>query len=183
MFKRANKITALLVAAAAVVSIVPATAVNAAERLGTKEGTIEKAYAFKDGKYIYEGYRTDDDDNAVYYNAGKDKELEELEDCNFETESKKYEDKYLSVNEGGNDEYLVDLSTGRVTDEDLATDKDSDAESRLRSKIRRTDRYENYSNLNVERIKENKFGDTWYSYNATTEAGVVYGFTNESGIC
>lgn len=49
MFRRSSKLTAMLVAAAAVVSIVPATA---AERLGTKEGNITHAAAFNGG-YIY----------------------------------------------------------------------------------------------------------------------------------
>lgn len=46
MFRRSSKLTAMLVAAAAVVSIVPATA---AERLGTKEGNITHAVAFNGG--------------------------------------------------------------------------------------------------------------------------------------
>ncbi|MCE1800534.1 hypothetical protein LWT04_22290, partial [Enterobacter hormaechei] len=67
----------MLVAAAAVVSIVPATA---AERLGTKEGNITHAVAFNGG-YIYDGYRTDDDDSALYYNNGsKDVNVDEDED-------------------------------------------------------------------------------------------------------
>ena len=53
MFKRSSKMTALLVAAAAVVSIVPA---SASERLGTKDGTITNARAY-DGGYVYDGYR------------------------------------------------------------------------------------------------------------------------------
>ena len=44
MFKRSSKMTALLVAAAAVVSIVPA---SASERLGTKDGTITNARAYE----------------------------------------------------------------------------------------------------------------------------------------
>ena len=71
MFKRANKITALLVAAASIMSVVPAMA---SERLGTKDGTINYGIAYDGGKYIYDGYRTDDDDTGIYYNGGdKDK--------------------------------------------------------------------------------------------------------------
>lgn len=44
MFNRTSKLTALLVAAAAVTSIVPATA---AERLGTKEGDYHKSNSFR----------------------------------------------------------------------------------------------------------------------------------------
>ena len=57
MFKRSTKLTALLVAAASVASTVPAMA---ATKLATKDGTIENAVAFKDGKYLYQVYRTDE---------------------------------------------------------------------------------------------------------------------------
>ena len=63
MFKRSTKLTALLVAAASVASTVPAMA---ATKLATKDGTIEAAVAYKDGKYLYQGHRTDDDDNGLY---------------------------------------------------------------------------------------------------------------------
>jgi hypothetical protein len=80
MFKRANKITALLVAAASIMSVVPAMA---ATKLGTKDGTIENAVAFKDGKYLYQGYRTDDNDSGLYYNSGdKDKKLDDATTIN-----------------------------------------------------------------------------------------------------
>ena len=64
MFKRANKITALLVAAASVMAVVPAMAADTT-RLGTKDGTITNAVAFNDGKYIFEGYKSDDNDSGV----------------------------------------------------------------------------------------------------------------------
>ena len=63
MIKRANKITALLVTATSMMSMVPAMASDST-RLGTKDGTITNAIAFKDGKYIYRGYRTDDDNEV-----------------------------------------------------------------------------------------------------------------------
>ena len=55
MFKRANKITALLVAAAAVVSVLPATAANAADakRIASEDGIVYNAVAYKDGKFIF----------------------------------------------------------------------------------------------------------------------------------
>ena len=51
MFKRTNKLTALLVAAAAVVAVVPTTA-NAATRLEAKEGNITSGYSYAEGKYV-----------------------------------------------------------------------------------------------------------------------------------
>ena len=67
MIKRANKLTALLAAATAVASIVPATSASAATKLETQEGNIEAVQAFDNGKYIYEGYKDEDQDNGVYY--------------------------------------------------------------------------------------------------------------------
>ena len=83
MIKRTNKITALLVVAASIMSIVPAMAADST-RLGTKDGTVIDAVAFKDGKYVYRGYRTDDDNEGIYYNAGdKDKSLDDVEDADI----------------------------------------------------------------------------------------------------
>ena len=112
MFKRANKITALLVAAASIMSVVPAMA---ATKLGTKTGTIEDAVAYKDGKYLYQGYRTEDDDSGLYYNAGDtDKKLDTATEIDT-TEGAKYDDKYVATLDGS-DEYLVDLSNGTISD-------------------------------------------------------------------
>ena len=75
MLNRTSKLTALMVAATSVVSM--ATPVLAAEKLGTKEGTITNAIAF-DGTFVFDGYRTDDDDSGLYFNNGKDKMVDEM---------------------------------------------------------------------------------------------------------
>ena len=188
MIKRMNKITSLLVAAAAIVSLVPATGANAAERLGTKDGTIENAIAFKDGKYIYQGYKSDDDDQAIYYNNGdKDKQLDDMEDADIKGI---YGEKYAFLDDNG-DQYLVDLSTGKVSDDETPEDKQENVESKLRSTLKKTDRYDQGTTVSAATIKGTGFGDTWYSYQATpgTNAdtsdqlvdGKLFGFTNESG--
>ncbi|MCE5221763.1 MAG: N-acetylmuramoyl-L-alanine amidase family protein [Clostridium sp.] len=197
MFKRANKITALLVAAASVMSVVPAMA---SDRLGTKDGTVENAVAYKDGKYVYQGYRTDDDDAAIYYNAGdKDKLLEDVEDANLggnANYSLAYEDKYATA-EDGSDEYLIDLSSGDVVDDDTAEDKADSAETKLKSALKKTDRYDDSIVINagdVTQIQSGaKFGDVWYKYEIAPSAhqdnsigsltgpGTLIGFTNQTG--
>ncbi|OPJ59548.1 N-acetylmuramoyl-L-alanine amidase family protein [Clostridium chromiireducens] len=182
MFKRANKITALLVAAASIMSVVPAMA---AERLGTKEGTIENAVAFKDGKYIYQGYRTDDDNKSVYYNAGdKDKELDDLTDA---TLGAKFDSSSVSAFDGS-DEYIVDLATGKASDEDLVSDTKSTASDKLKSKLKKTDRYGDYVTIDdLTQVAANQFGDVWYQYKATTAASAgatgntYYGYTDKTG--
>ena len=202
MFKRSSKMTALLVAAAAVVSIVPA---SASERLGTKDGTIDNARAYEGG-YVYDGYRTDDDDAALYYNNGsKDVNTDEDEDYDDYT-LERYGDKYATVKDG-NDEYLLDLSNGKIDDEETLSDKLDNAKNKLKSKINKEDRYVGFKNNGSEfktdeitdkdnsfkRILSDKYGELWYQYSAngdgddaierTTGAGVGYykGFSNDSG--
>ena len=178
MIKRMNKVTSLLVAAAAVASIVPATGVNAADykRVESKDGTVYSVVAFKDGKAIIDGNIKDGDTDAVYFlNNGK---LTELEDIDTGSEFALYGDKYVSVDNG---DYYIDLETGKVTDEDLESDKKDDAASALRKKIRNTadDRYKDHADLksDLEEIEGKKFGETWYktSYslkNSTTSVAV-----------
>ncbi|WP_455818971.1 N-acetylmuramoyl-L-alanine amidase family protein [Clostridium butyricum] len=202
MFKRSSKMTALLVAAAAVVSIVPA---SASERLGTKDGTIDNARAYEGG-YVYDGYRTDDDDAALYYNNGsKDVNTDEDEDYDDYT-LERYGDKYATVKDG-NDEYLLDLSNGKIDDEETLSDKLDNAKNKLKSKINKEDRYVGFKNdgsdfetdkitdkdNSFKRILSDKYGELWYQYSAngdgddaierTTGAGVGYykGFSNDSG--
>lgn len=178
MFKRANKVTALLVAAASVMSIVPAMA---ATRIGTKDGHITGgAFAYADGKYVYDGYRTDEDDNGIYYNDGseeKEKFNEDLRD--YELQSK-YGTKYAFANDN-NDQYLVDLSNGKIVDDETPEDKADSVKSDLKSKLKKTDRYSNtgaWDTVDLGDSSENeryddttrlfgsKFGEVWYQYRA-----------------
>ncbi|BCZ49037.1 hypothetical protein psyc5s11_51040 [Clostridium gelidum] len=165
MFKRANKITALLVAAASVMSLVPAMAADST-RLGTKDGTIEDAIAYKDGKYAFEGYKTDDNNKSVYFNDGsKDKEVNDLTDARINQYSKY--DTSSTIAMDGNDEYLLDLSNGKVTDEDVASDLQSTATDKLLAKLKKADRYGSNVSVSTQRITPDQFGDVWYSYTAT----------------
>ena len=181
MFNRTSKLTALLVAAAAVTSIVPATA---AERLGTKEGTITNAIAF-DGAYVYDGYRTEDDDAGLYFNNGKDKMVDEDEDYDYDALAK-YGTKYALIQD--DEDFLVDLSTGKILDEESVQDKETNTKTKLNTTLKKTDRYgkTDSDDITLDRINEGSFADVWYKYTATTGAGAeynegkLYGFTNES---
>jgi hypothetical protein len=203
MFKRANKITALLVAAASVMSIVPAMAADSTtSKLESKDGTITNAVAFQDGKYVYQGYKSDDDTDSVYYNGGsKDKELDDLSDA---TLNGSYADKYAFANDGS-DQYLVDLSSGSVTDDTTPVDDADTAATKLQTKLKKTDRYgDAIGSLTAENnlgassddnsnaaLPGTKFGDSWYSYKVTTDSSdadnyvangkELYGFTDASG--
>jgi hypothetical protein len=181
MFNRTSKLTALLVAAAAVTSIVPATA---AERLGTKEGTITNAMAF-DGAYVYDGYRTDDDDAGLYFNDGKDTMVDEDEDYDYDALAK-YGSKYALIQD--DEDFLVDLSNGKILDEESVQDKETNTKTKLNTILKKTDRYgkTDSDDITLERINQGSFADVWYKYTATTGAGAeyndgdLYGFTNES---
>ena len=179
MLKRMNKATSLLIAAAAVVSLVPATGVSAAEKLETKEGTIEQAIAFDGGKYIFDGYKTDDDESGLYYNDGQaDKQLDDIDADSMD----KYGSKYAQV-EDGSDEYLIDLSTGSVQDED-SSDKADSVKTKLKSALTKTDRYgkvDSTSKITLDEITTAQFGETWYSYTTTGASATYSGYVNESG--
>jgi len=207
MIKRANKITALVISATSLISPVPAMA---SERLGTKDGTIENAVSFKDGKYIYEGYRTEDDDSGLYYNGGdKDKQLDDATQLGSTLTGTKFDDKYVAAFDGS-DEYIVDLSTGKISDEDTVTDLTDTAKIKLTNKLKKTDRYTKVSGSNFgqggsygevalgDRVNNNRFGDVWFEYSATTSQAITvakafmasqvttsqavyYGYTNSSG--
>ncbi|NFN94084.1 N-acetylmuramoyl-L-alanine amidase family protein [Clostridium botulinum] len=176
MFNRANKMTALLVAAAAVVSLVPATGVNAADvkRVDTKDGTLYHAVAFKDGNFYVDGEVNDKDEAAYYLADGKYNELDKI-DSNSEVTI--YGEKYVNVEDG---DYFIDLTNGKVTDDDVKDDSEDDAASALRKKVKNdTDgRYIEGNNSNESETIFNledlalpgaKFGEIWYGVQYKTE--------------
>lgn len=187
MFNRSTKLTALLVAAASVASMTP---VMALEKLNQKDATVTEGVAYDGGKYAYYGYRTDDDDTGIYYNNGsdsKDKYLDDLDDYEIEYSAKtKYGTKYVYVTEdGNNDEYLVDLSTGKIVDDETAESKQDSAQSKLISKLKKTERYNQTSDsehaisndaTSSKRLFTNQFGDVWYQYvvaTTSTDADII----------
>ncbi|WP_252221684.1 MULTISPECIES: N-acetylmuramoyl-L-alanine amidase family protein [unclassified Clostridium] len=172
MFNRANKATALLVAAAAVISLVPATGVSAADykRIESKDGTVYNAVAYKNGSFVIDGNVKDEDTEAVYFlNEGKYSELEDIDTgADFDGT---YGEKYLSVDGG---DYYVDLTNGKVTDNDVKEDTRDEVATTLRKKIRNNadDRYKDHDSLKESSLKEmagNKFGETWYATTYTAE--------------
>lgn len=122
MFKRANKITSLLVAAASIISLVPAGVSAAdAKRIESEDGTIYDAAAYKDGKFYIDGKIRNKDEGAYYLNGDK---FTELEDVGSGDTFKAYGSKYL---EYGDEDYYLDLSTGKETDDSIEKDAIDDA--------------------------------------------------------
>ncbi|MCS6130621.1 N-acetylmuramoyl-L-alanine amidase family protein [Clostridium botulinum] len=168
MFNRANKMTALLVAAAAVVSLVPATGVNAAEvkRISSEDGKVYHAVAYKDGHFYVDGEVNDKDEAAYYLADGK---YSELKDIDSNSEISVYGEKYVNID----GDYFVDLSNGKVTEDDVQDDNKDDAETALRKKVKdkADDRYSNHDdNVKLEELAGNKFGETWYKASYKAEA-------------
>ena len=180
MIKRMSKVTSLLLAAAAVVSLVPATSASAAEFLETKDGTINQAIAF-DGGYIFDGYKADTDETGIYYNNGtSDKLMEDVDSSDMS----EYGTKYAKI-EDSSDYYLVDLTNGQVIEDTVDAIKDSTT-IKLKSALSKTDRYGKITTDNIEELEEivsNQFADTWYSYEVTTSAGAtaMHGYVNDAG--
>ena len=129
MFKRLNKITSLLVLAAAVISLVPSS-VNAADikRFESEDGTIYKAVAYKDGKFYIDGEVSGKDEENYYLQNGK---FTELENIGAQDEYKLYGDRYIDFE---NEDYYLDLSSGKETDAELEEDDTDNAATNLRKK-------------------------------------------------
>ena len=101
MGKRSSKVIALVLAGMSAAYTIPASA--KVIELSEKEGDFSNAIAFNNGKYIYDGYK-DDNDSGIYYNNGKtDIKLEDIDDWdNF----KKYSNKYVVDDDEG---YKINL--------------------------------------------------------------------------
>ncbi|MBC2455734.1 N-acetylmuramoyl-L-alanine amidase family protein [Clostridium beijerinckii] len=163
MFKRANKITSLLVAAASVMALVPAYAADV-KKVDSEDGTVYNAVAYKDGKYFVDG-EINDDEEAYYVADGK---FNKLEDVDSGDEAVLFGEKYLDVSDG---DYTVDLDKGSVTDDDVVGDTADDAAAALRKKIK-DDTDDRYNEDKADDIKKEedltlipgaKYGKVWYS--------------------
>ena len=163
MFKRVNKMTSLLVVAAAVISIMP-TGVRASTTGSVKsqKGQIYNAIAYKDGKDYISGKPKDKEDAAYYLSDGK---YSKLKDIDSEDKAEVYGTKYVEVKDG---DYYVDLSTGKVSDEQIKV-KDLDAAAvDLRSKVKydNNGRYDDDDAKSVKDLTEipnSKFGESYYA--------------------
>ncbi|MDR3596966.1 N-acetylmuramoyl-L-alanine amidase family protein [Clostridium sp.] len=181
MIKRLSKATSVLVAAAAVISLMPSLGVSAAtQQLTTKEGTIDTAIAYANGNFVYEGYKNQNDTTGFYYSSGNQDKL--VEDVNVDSMNK-FGDKYAKI-ESGTDEYLVDLSNGTVQDGTTQDISDS-VKIKLKSTLSKTDRYgvinstDNITSL--DEITQNQFGEDWYSYTAAGKTATHSGYVSDSG--
>ena len=122
MFRRANKITSLLVTAAAVMSLVPAYAADV-KKIDSQDGNVYNAVAYKDGEFYIDGEVNNKDEAAYYLANGK---YNHLSDIDTGSDIAAYGTKYVEVQDG---DYYIDLSTGKVTNDSIADDARDDAAS------------------------------------------------------
>ncbi|MGG7151186.1 N-acetylmuramoyl-L-alanine amidase family protein, partial [Clostridium neonatale] len=176
MFRRSTKITSLIVAAASVATMVPAMAADTA-KVSEKDGTVYHAVAYKDGTFYIDGDIDDKGEGAFYLENGK---YSELEDIDSGSEAELYSDKYVNVDSG---DYYVDLSNGKVNDEDdLVEDAKDDAQTALEKKIKKDEPDDRYALDTTNNKPKAEYQDTvsasytedWYEYKVDAKAGGTY---------
>lgn len=169
MLKNINKTISLLAAVATVVSIVPVSANAATKEIKSQEGDIYNAIAYKDGEFYIGGKPNKKDEGAYFFSDGKYKELDNIDS---EDKVEVYGTKYAEVKDG---EYFLDLSNGKVSDDEIKN-KDLDSVGvNLRSNIK----YDNdgrYDDTDAKDIKEvtelpkGKFAEGWYAAQYKTKS-------------
>ena len=171
MIKRINKLTALMVTATAAASILPGvTAASAATKLETQEASFDSVQAFNGGKYLFDGYREDNQDSSTYlFDGSKDIEIEDVDGEDYT----KFGKNYLSFN--NSDKTLLNLETGKV-DDDTAEDKIAYMQTKFNTTVfKKADRYSGKTLDKIEnQINADQFDDAWFEYgfNSTT-AGYI----------
>jgi nitrite reductase/ring-hydroxylating ferredoxin subunit len=157
-----NKVTSLLVAAAAIVSIVPASAADY-KKIDSQEGTVYSAVAYKDGKFFIDGEVNDKDEAAYYLANGK---YNAIADVDTGSSITTYGTKYINVEDGDS---FLNLETGAVTTDSIKENAEDDTASALRKNVKK-DTDGRYTTADAESIKDlagnelagNKFGQVWY---------------------
>lgn len=115
MIRRFTKVTGLMVAAASILSMVPAMAADL-KTVDGKDGTVYDAHALGGGKYVINGYFNDDDDTAFYFMSdGKYTKLDDIDSS--DTYSDFYDNKYIEFKESNGNTHYIDVTTGKETDE------------------------------------------------------------------
>lgn len=162
MLKNSTKITSLLVAAASMATMVPAMA---ADKIADKDGNIYRAIAYKDGKFYVDGDDIENaggEDGVFWLNGGKHDEVDSDVDSG-DAITGVYGEKYVEIEDG---DYYFDLSTGKVTDDQLVNDDREDAASELAKKVRKDD---------PDRYDENTRDDkAQVTYNKNTNSNSYY---------
>lgn len=157
-----TKLTSLLAGAATAISMIPYNVYAASyTKLREEDGRIYNAYAYKNGKMYIDGEPDGKDEAVYYFNGGKYSELKKLDS---ESNISNYGEKYLDIEEG---EYYLDLSTGKLREDNIEDDTLDKVSETLRKKVRDDNdgRYENNDSKNYKTLTEipaAKFSSPYY---------------------
>jgi hypothetical protein len=167
MIKRMTKATSLLVAAAAMISIVPASAADYT-KIDSQDGTIYNAVAYKNGEFYIDGAVNNQDDATYYLANGK---YNALSNVDSGSSADAYGANYVDTQDG---DYFVDLDNGQVTSDSVKSNAEDDAASALRKNIKKdndgrfdTTDVATIKDLSGKELKGNKFTDLWYGVTYT----------------
>lgn len=162
MLKKLNKSIYLLVAVASVISLIPRSANAATKETKSQEGDIYSAVAYKDGNFYIGGQPYKKDEAAYYLSNGQYKQLDDIDS---EDKVAAYGTKYV---EAGDGDYYLDLSNGKVSDDEVKNKDLDNVGVNLRSKIK-YDNDERYDDTDANEIKtvteipKAKFVEGWYA--------------------
>ncbi len=171
MLKGLSKTTAIIAAAASMISVVPAYASTSAK---TMDGTIISASAYK-GSYVYEGKKAGMDSESVYVSDGdSDTEITDAKYYTFNFDER-YGDKYMVANEVRDQK--LDLSSGQVDKKQDLKDIEESLKSQLEEEFMNIERYRSDYKPVLKRVDKNRFGEPLYKYSTEKYTG----FTDEDG--
>lgn len=162
MLKR-NRLTTFIIAAAAVVSMLPSNAYAAENsKIISSKGQLYNAVAYNNGQSYIAGEPKGKDEASYYYNAGTYKKLN---DVDSDDKISLYGSKYINVSDG---EYFIDLSSGKVIEDKVIKNAEDDAAVNFRKTLRNSNdgRYDNNDVNDIKELTElpkSKFTDGWYS--------------------
>lgn len=158
-----NKITALMLSAACISSLIPAgVSAASSDTIKSIKGQLYDAVAYKDGRFYIAGEPKSKDEAAYYLCDGTYKELKDID---ADDKISIYGANYLSINDG---DYYIDLSTGKVSDKNIEENEKDSVSVALRSSIK-SDNDGRYDSSDVKEVKDvkalksPKFSEGWYS--------------------
>lgn len=165
MLRNSTKLTSLVVAAATVASMTPAFAADYS-KLDSKDGIINTAIAYKDGKFLISGEVEDKDEAAYYLADGKYTDLDDSDVSTSDAEdAETYGSKYVKFDT----DLFLDLETGKVTDDEVQDDDQDGAKSAIKRAIKKDDPSGRYTSRDyednlpkVDEVNGNKFSGLYY---------------------
>lgn len=159
-----NKIKLLVSAALIGCTGLSCVSVQASEVLADLEGRMEEMHVFNGGKYVFEGYKNNDQHHGVYYFDGKeDVEIEDVYN------PKVYGDKYIRFED---DEKVFNIENGKREEITLEDIKDELEHNFKFSVVRKAERYESTPNISlVGTLITKEPGKEWFEYKVSDKEG------------